>query len=44
MSMMTNGEGDLMLEINFSLGIGPADKAGSLKELPLILTPFVRKC
>jgi len=30
------GEGDLMLEINSSLEIGPADKAGSLKELLLM--------
>jgi len=32
MSMMTNKEGDLMLKTNYSLAIGPADKAGSLAE------------
>jgi len=38
MSMMTKGEGDLMLEIHSSLGIGPADKAHSFKELFLMNT------
>jgi len=30
------GEGDLVLETNSYCGIGPADKAGSLKELLLM--------
>jgi len=40
MSMMTNREGYLMLEINSSLGIGPANMAGSLKEL-LLMNAFL---